>query len=85
MVVNIVEGRLSLDDLLYGDIWTWAGTYRRRELNIGIAPESIAAEVRASLQAIAYRYEHTEDWSPRQLGIAVHAEIVRIHPFTDPA
>ncbi|MGK2882612.1 MAG: Fic family protein [Mycobacterium sp.] len=30
-----------------------------------------------------YRWEHTDDWTPRQLGLVVHAETVRIHPFTD--
>ncbi len=94
-VVKIIEGDLGLSDLLadffirdlhrqlYGDIWTWAGKYRQRELNIGIAPESIAAELRTSLQNMLYRFEHTADWDARQFGIAVHAETVRIHPFTD--
>ncbi|GIH05120.1 hypothetical protein Rhe02_31870 [Rhizocola hellebori] len=68
---------------LYGDIWAWAGKYRQRELNIGIAPEKIAAELRTSLETMLYRFEHTSDWSPRQFGVAVHAETVRIHPFTD--
>lgn len=36
-----------------------------------------------SLETIHYRWNCTDDWSPRQLGIAVHAETVRIHPFTD--
>ncbi|WP_251981929.1 Fic family protein [Mycobacterium tuberculosis] len=26
---------------------------------------------------------HTDDWTGRQLGIVVHADLVRIHPFTD--
>jgi fido (protein-threonine AMPylation protein) len=90
-----VEGNLTLDELLtdrfvcelhkrlYGDIWTWAGRYRFRELNIGIAPEHIPSQVRESLGNIQYRWEFTDDWSPRQLGISVHAELVRIHPFVD--
>ena len=68
---------------LYGDIWRWAGVYRTLELNIGIAPEQIAAELRASVETLHYRWEHTSDWTGRQLGIAAHAETVRIHPFTD--
>lgn len=68
---------------LYGDIWSWAGVFRRRELNIGVPPEQIAIELRNSLETICYRWEHTDDWTAHQLGIAVHAEIVRIHPFTD--
>jgi fido (protein-threonine AMPylation protein) len=77
---------LFLRDLhlkLYGDIWTWAGRFRTRELNIGIAPEQIAVALRASLENARYRWEHTEDWTARELGIALHADTVRIHPFID--
>ncbi|MBU8839078.1 Fic family protein [Mycolicibacterium goodii] len=89
------DGSLGLVDLLdeyflrdlhtqiYGDIWTWAGRWRQREVNIGVAPEQIAVELRAVLGNIGYRWEHTTDWTPRQLGIAVHAETVRVHPFAD--
>ncbi|RCK71206.1 cell filamentation protein Fic [Desertihabitans brevis] len=91
----VLSGDVALDDLLsdvflrdlhsrlYGDIWTWAGTYRRRELNIGIAPEQIAVELRGSIDTIRYRWQHTHDWTPRELGVVCHAEAVRIHPFTD--
>ncbi|WP_182050105.1 Fic family protein [Changpingibacter yushuensis] len=92
---QIVEGQLVLKDLLgdaflralhaklYGDLWTWAGIYRHRELSIGIDPAYIATEMRASLQNIEYRWDHTSDWTARELGIAVHAETVRIHGFVD--
>ena len=91
----VIDGRVGLSDLLtdafvrelhqrlYGDIWTWAGVYRRTEKSVGIDPVKIAVELRQSLETIAYRWEHTDDWSPRELGIAVHAEAVRIHPFVD--
>jgi len=91
----VLEDRLLLDELLddhfvrrlhgeiYGEIWSWAGVYRRVEANIGIAPEAIAVELRNSLGTLLYRWQNTEDWTPRQLGIAVHAETVRIHPFID--
>jgi fido (protein-threonine AMPylation protein) len=39
--------------------------------------------LRASLENARYRWEHTEDWTAREFGIAVHAETVRIHPFID--
>src|SRR5258708_10894668 len=31
---------------MFGIVWGWAGTYRSRETNIGVAPKSIAADVR---------------------------------------
>lgn len=90
-----IEGSLPLDELLsdhfvrglharlYGAIWVWGGRWRRTEVNIGVAPERIAVELRNALENIAYRWEHTDDWTARELGITVHAETVRIHPFTD--
>lgn len=95
LLTSVLVGNLSVEGLLtdhfvrdlhlslYGDIWTWAGVFRKRELNVGIAPERIAVELRGSIDTIRYRWRHTEDWTPRQLGIAAHAETVRIHPFTD--
>ncbi len=68
---------------LYAEIWSWGGRFRVRELNLGVAPEAIAGELRGSLDTLLYRWDHTTDWSPRQLGIAAHAEVVRIHPFVD--
>ncbi|CAG7844909.1 hypothetical protein USB125703_01161 [Pseudoclavibacter triregionum] len=83
---DIADGRLVLTDILtdsflrdlhqklYGDLWTWAGRYRTRDLNIGVEPQHIAVELRGSLDNIRYRWEHTDDWTARELGIAVHAD-----------
>lgn len=91
----IIDGALDIDELitdhflrelhrnLYGDLWIWAGQFRTRETNIGVAPEQIAVGLRSSLDSIRYRWQHTSDWTERELGIAVHAESVRIHPFVD--
>ncbi|MBD8207943.1 MULTISPECIES: Fic family protein [unclassified Microbacterium] len=91
----VVSGQLALAELLsdafvrelhrrlYEDIWEWAGVYRLTEKSVGIDPVHISVELRSSLDTILYRWTHTDDWSPRQLGIAVHADVVRIHPFVD--
>lgn len=83
-----LDGSLPLDELLsdyfvrdlharmYGPVWNWAGRWRRLELNIGVPPEQIAVELRSALDTIAYRWQYTDDWTPRQLGIVVHAETV---------
>jgi fido (protein-threonine AMPylation protein) len=95
LMPSALDGSLPLDELLsdyfvrdlhtrmFGPVWNWAGRWRRLELNIGVAPEQIAVDLRNALDTIAYRWKHTNDWTPRQLGIVVHAETVRIHPFVD--
>ncbi|MBB2976141.1 fido (protein-threonine AMPylation protein) [Microbacterium endophyticum] len=95
LITDVLEDRLGLDELLsdhflrdlhqrlYGDVWIWAGTHRRHLFNLGVDPAYIALDLRTSIETIQYRWDHTEDWTPRELGVAVHAECVRIHPFTD--
>lgn len=95
LFARIVDGTLHLDNVLtdgflrdlhrqlYGDLWTWAGRYRIRELSIGVDPINIAVDLRSSFESIRYRWEHTDDWTPRELGIVAHAESVRIHAFVD--
>lgn len=95
LLTEVLAGRRTLDELLrdhflrelhgrlYGDIWAWAGVFRQNELNIGVDPWQIAVQLRDSLETIRYRWGRTDDWSPREVGIAAHAETVRIHPFTD--
>lgn len=95
LLTAVLDGTLTLDALLrdhfvrdlharlYGDIWRWAGLFRQREMNIGVAPDYVAVELRGALDTIRYRWEHTNDWTAREVGIAAHAETVRIHPFSD--
>lgn len=76
----------SLRDLharLYENLWSWAGTYRLRELSIGIDPTMIAVELRATFDSLLYRWEHAGDWTAVHLALATHAEAARIHPFVD--
>jgi hypothetical protein len=41
---------------MFGPVWNWAGGWQRLELNIGVAPEHIAVELRNALDTIAYRW-----------------------------
>lgn len=49
----------------------------------GTASRRASDELRATLDTILWRWRNSHDWTPRQLGVAVHAETVRIHPFVD--
>jgi fido (protein-threonine AMPylation protein) len=68
---------------LYAEIWTWGGELRRYNTNIGVDWYQIAVELRTALDDVRYRWDETDDWTPRELGIAAHAATVRIHPFVD--
>lgn len=74
---------VGLHRTLFSGIWSWAGAFRRTAVNIGVDPHSIATDLHASLETLRYQWAETELFNPHSFGIAVHAELVRIHPFTD--
>lgn len=95
LVQRVLEGVLPIDELLtdhfvrelhrrlYGPVWSWGGRQRRRETNIGVAPEQITVMLRMSLDDLRFRWLHRDGMPARSLGIAVHAALVHIHPFVD--
>jgi len=95
LLPEVSRGDLALDSLLsvgfiqelhrqlYGGIWTWGGEFRKYNTNIGIDWYLITGNLHGVLGDILYRWNETEDWTARELGIAVHAATVRIHPFVD--
>ena len=65
---------------MFGDTWSWAGTYRRRETNIGVDPAQIATSVRQ----LCDNYRHQRDagnFDAAELAIRFHRDLVWIHPF----
>ncbi len=95
LVGEVLAGTLTVPELLtdhfvrglhrglYGPVWEWGGRHRTLETNIGVAPEHIAVDLRNALDDLRYRWEHQSGLTPRALGIATHAALVRIHPFVD--
>lgn len=70
--------RLHRDML--GEIWDWAGRYRRRETNIGIDPAQISVAVR-TLVDDAIAWVDNETYKPDELAVRFHHRLVAIHPF----
>nr|WP_321440367.1 mobile mystery protein B [uncultured Hyphomonas sp.] len=70
----------ELHKRLFGDVWTWAGTYRLREKNIGIDPRMIAVHVRKLLGDAQYWAEH-DTYEPLEAAARFHHRLVQIHPF----
>lgn len=66
---------------MFGDVWRWAGTPRRRETNIGVAPHQIPAALRQALDA---RFWHGNDVYPVDHRAArIHHRLVVVHPFAN--
>lgn len=70
----------DLHKRLFGQVWKWAGTFRKTEKNIGIDPIQIAIQLRQLLDDARYWIEH-ETYPPIELAARFHHKLVLIHPF----
>lgn len=71
---------LNLHKRMFGDVWNWAGTYRRTERNIGIDPIRIAAEVPMMFDDLRYWVDH-QTFLADEIAVRLHHRLVAIHPF----
>lgn len=72
----------TLHRRLFGEVWTWAGAYRRTEKNIGVDPFSIATELRSMLLDARSWSEH-DAYPPLEAAARFHHRMARIHPFVN--
>lgn len=78
-----------LDDLavrelhrdMFGDVWRWAGTYRKREVTIGVDPIHISTQVRDLIENAKCWLEGDRPMPPDEAGYTFHHRLVKIHPF----
>lgn len=73
---------LDLHRRMFADVWDWAGKWRLRETNIGVAPHTVPARTEALLQDAAYWIEHSV-YPPDELAVRFHHQLVLIHPFAN--
>lgn len=71
---------LNLHKRMFGDVWNWAGTFRRTERNIGIAPQRVAAEVPMMFDDLRFWVEH-QTYPADETAVRLHHRLVAIHPF----
>ena len=72
----------DLHKSMFGDVWEWAGKYRQRVTNIGVAPTHIAADLRM-LTGDAAEWVARGHFEPDELAVRFHHRLVTIHPFPD--
>lgn len=70
----------TLHQRMYGNVWRWAGAYRKTQKNIGIEYYRIPTELRALLDDCRYWLEH--DTYPRDdIAARFHHRLVSIHCY----
>jgi Fic-DOC domain mobile mystery protein B len=65
---------------MYGDVWSWAGQYRRTEKNIGILWTRIPVEVVTFLGDVGAWLQY-KAYPPDELAVRFHHRMVQIHLF----
>jgi Fic-DOC domain mobile mystery protein B len=70
----------TLHERMFNQTWKWAGSFRRTEKNIGVAPEQIAMHLRNLCEDVKMQIEH-RSWPPDEIATRFHHRLVSIHPF----
>lgn len=65
---------------MFGDVWRWAGQYRRTPRNIGVDAYRIGMEVRQAVDDARYWRENST-YTPDEIAVRFSHKIVAIHPF----
>mgnify|MGYP003673332657 FL=1 len=70
----------GLHKKMYGDVWKWAGEFRKTEKNIGIPWTQIGVELKNLLDDIKYWIDNNT-FPPEEIAIRFKHRIVSIHCF----
>ena len=65
---------------MFGKTWTWAGTFRTAEKNLGVDPLQIGVQLRLLLDDARYWFKH-DTYSVAEAAVRFHHRLVAIHPF----
>ena len=69
-----------LHQSMFDQVWEWAGRYRIRETNIGIAFEQISSEMRNLVDDTRTWAEHST-YEQDEIAVRFHHRLVAIHAF----
>jgi Fic-DOC domain mobile mystery protein B len=71
----------TLHKRMFGDVWSWAGDFRIRDVNIGnVQAHRIPVDLPAMLDDVKYCADH-RTFSPDEVAVRLHHRLVEIHPF----
>lgn len=75
-----ITGLRLLHQRMFCDVWEWAGSFRRTEKSVGVAPHQIQSQLGELCQNTAYQIEHSSLHFD-EIAVAFHHQLTRIHPF----
>ncbi len=72
----------NLHKRMFGNVWKWAGQYRRTGKNIGIDAYKSPTELRQLIDNACYWIEHVT-YNPDKIAARFHHQLVFIHPYAN--
>ncbi len=73
---------LNLHKRMFGQVWKWAGKFRKSNKNIGVDYYQIPSELRLLLDDANYWLEH-QTYSVSDMAVIFHHRLVKIHLFSN--
>jgi Fic-DOC domain mobile mystery protein B len=70
----------DLHKQMLGEVWRWAGKFRKSERNLGIPFYEISTQLRQLLDDTTAWIEYTS-YPPDEIAVRFHHRLVKIHPF----
>jgi Fic-DOC domain mobile mystery protein B len=67
---------------MYGKVWSWAGTFRRTDKNIGVPWTLIPQRLQALLSDVQYWIDN-KTYQPNEIAYRFHHLLVQIHLFAN--
>jgi Fic-DOC domain mobile mystery protein B len=67
---------------MFGNVWKWAGQFRRSDKNIGVSWHQIPMHIKNMCDDVPVWIENRSE-SPEEMSVRLHHRLVWIHPFSN--
>jgi Fic-DOC domain mobile mystery protein B len=67
---------------MFGRVWRWAGSHRKGEKNVGVAPQEIPSALKNLLDDVRKQIE-SRSMPPQEIAARFHHRLTKIHPFAN--
>ncbi len=70
----------ELHQQMFGETWSWAGSFRKSDKNIGAEWQQVGVKLRNLLDDVRYQIDNAT-YPPDEIATRFHHRLVAIHPF----
>lgn len=71
----------NIHQAMFGNVWEWAGKYRKTQTSIGVKPGLIPTQLAEFCDEVMYWLKHPIELTFIEMSARIHHRLVYIHPF----